>query len=86
MTTNPATEPAEVVDDDGEVLTNTDSSIEWDADILVEQGDNDALVEDSSTIFDSVDAERPIDGEMNPSTKLEWSQHGRQRRLYHRWH
>jgi hypothetical protein len=36
-TTNPTTEPAEMVDDDGEALTITDSNIEWDADILAEQ-------------------------------------------------
>jgi hypothetical protein len=56
------------VDDDGELLTNTDSSIEWDADILADnmvadQGCDDA-VEDSN-IFDSVDEERRMEGEMS---------------------
>jgi hypothetical protein len=57
------------VDDDGEALTNTDPSIEWDSDILAEnmladQGDDDA-VEDDSNIFDAVDNERIMEGEMS---------------------
>jgi hypothetical protein len=69
MTTNPTTEPAEMMDeDDGEVLTNTDPIIEWDADILAEARDD--AGEDNPTIFDSVDEERPRDEEMDP-TNLE---------------
>jgi hypothetical protein len=63
------------VNDDGEALTNTDSSILWDADILEEnmladQGDDDA-VEDDSNIFDSIDTETLTDGEMLSPTNLE---------------
>jgi hypothetical protein len=73
---DPTTAPVKrIVNDDGEALTNTDSSILWDADILEEnmladQGDDDA-VEDDSNIFDSIDTETLTDGEMLSPTNLE---------------